>query len=301
VTRGKVAVILVNWNNHADTLECLRSLQSSSYQPREVLVVENGSRPESVQALRGAAGCDLLIESAQNLGFTGGNNLGIRTALERGADFVFVLNNDTIVNEATIATLVNGLEAAPDAGIAAPKIRFYKPDNLVWYAGGRFSTAAQNPVMIGYQAVDDGRWDVPGNVDFASGCAMLIRREILERLGGFADEYFAVWEDVELSLRVRSAGHPIAYVPGSLVWHKESAASGGLDAPGYVYYQMRNRFLFLGRRGLPWLPRVTGFCYALAYVVKRSLVFVLAGHWAGVAAIAAGARDGMVGRGGERR
>ena len=300
MTPPRVAVILVNWGNHEDTLECLRSLANSSYQPCEVIVVENGSKPESVAALRGAPGSDLLLESAQNLGFTGGNNLGIRVALERGADLVFVLNNDTIVDRETIGTLVDALSTTPAAGIATPKIRFYQPDNLIWYAGGTLSTRTQNPVMTGYKQIDDGRWDIPGNVDFASGCAMLVRRALFERLGGFVDEYFAVWEDVDFSLRVRNAGHRIVYVPSAVVWHKESAAVGGQDAPGYVYYQMRNRFLFLRRNTLSPLVRASGFCFAMAYVAKRSLIFAVGGNWAGLAAIGAAVRDGLAGRGGAR-
>jgi hypothetical protein len=300
MTHPKVAVILVNWNNHEDTLECLRSLQGSSYQPLEVIVVENGSKPESVAALRAAPGCDLLIESAQNLGFTGGNNLGIRTGLERGAGLVFVLNNDTTVNSSTIGTLVDALTTTPNAGIATPKIRFYQPDNLIWYAGGTFSTRSQNPVMTGYKQVDDGRWDTPGDVDFASGCAMLVRRALFDRFGGFVEDYFAVWEDVDFSLNARSAGYRIVYVPSAVVWHKESSAAGGHDAPGYVYYQVRNRFLFLTRWVRSPAIRASAYLFLAAHLTKRSLAFALRGKFAAVAAIVAAVGDGLAGRGGAR-
>jgi GT2 family glycosyltransferase len=300
MTHPKVTVILVNWNNHEDTLECLRSLQGSSYQPREVILVENGSRPESVAALRGAPGYDLLIESPRNLGFTGGNNLGIRAALERGADLVFVLNNDTIVNRETIGTLVAALAANPDAGIATPKIRFYRPDNLIWYGGGTFSTWVQNPIMSGYKQIDDGRWDTPGDVDFASGCAMLVRRALFDRFGGFVEEYFAVWEDLDFCLNARSAGYRIMYVPSAVIWHKESSAAGGHDAPGYVYYQIRNRLLFLARWVRSPAIRASAYLFLAAHLTKRSLVLALRGKWAAVAAVAAAVEDGLAGRGGAR-
>ena len=296
----RVVVVLVNWNNHGDTLECLESLCRSTYEPREVIVVDNGSRPESVDALRGGTGGALLIESPVNLGFTGGNNLGIRTALDRHADLVFVLNNDTTVHPETISLLVGALEAEPRAGIAAPKVRFFPPEDLIWYAGGAFSELTQNPVMRGYRQADDGRWDEPGEVEFASGCAMLIRRGLLERLGGFSDEYFAVWEDVDLSRRARSAGYRILYVPGAVVWHKESASVGGNDAPRFVYYQVRNRFLFLRRwaRG-PLIPVSAGL-FAAAHLTKRSLAFALHRRWGALAAIGAGIAHGLAGRGGPR-
>jgi GT2 family glycosyltransferase len=300
MTQARVAVILVNWNNHVDTLECLRSLMLSSHESRDVIVVDNGSRPESVAALLGAAGCDLMIESAHNLGFTGGNNLGIRAALIRGADFVFVLNNDTTVDRDTIAVLVDAMEGSPEAAIATPKIRFYDPENLIWYGGARFSPASQNPVMLGYLQTDDGRWDTAGDVPFASGCAMLIRGDVLDRLGGFDDKYFAVFEDAELSLRVRGAGYRIMYVPSALVWHKESASVGGHDAPGYVYYQVRNRILFLRRKPLATLSRISGLCFALAYFMKQSVRFATRARWTTLAAMGAAVVDGAAGRGGAR-
>lgn len=264
-------------------------------------MVDNGSRRESVAALRAASGIDGLIESPDNLGFTGGNNLGIRAALDRNADFVFILNNDTTVHPEAIGTLASALDAEPEAGIAAPKIRFATPPDLIWYGGGTLSPLTQNPLMVGYRHADDGRWDRPRNVTFASGCAMMVRRGLLERLGGFVDEYFAVWEDVDLSRAARGAGYRILYVPAALVWHKESAAVGGNDAPGYVYYQVRNRFIYLRRWARTPARLAASAVFSALYLAKRTLLLALTGRWAAVAAVGAGITDGLAGRGGRRR
>lgn len=295
---AKVVVILVNWNNSRDTIACLQSLAASKYTPMEVIVVDNGSRPDALAALRGAPGPHTLIETGKNLGFTGGNNLGIREALGRGADLVFVLNNDTLVHPDAVGHLVAALQANPAAGLAAPKIRFHEPDNLLWYAGGTFSPMTQSARMEGYGQPDDGRWDLPKDVDFASGCAMLIRRGALDQLGGFREDYFAVWEDLDFSRQLHEAGYRMLYVPEALIWHKESAAVGGQDAPGYVYYQVRNRFLFLARWARSPMTRLTAYAFAGTYLAKRSLGLLLHGKLASIAAVLRGSVDGLAGRAG---
>lgn len=296
----KVSVILVNWNNHIDTLNCIRSVGQSTYPYRDVIVVDNGSSPESVAALRGAAGCDILIEADRNLGFTGGNNLGIHAALERGADLLFILNNDTVVDPRTIGLLVDALTATPTAGIAAPKIRFMEPADLLWYGGAQLSKLTLNLTMTGYKQIDDGRWDEPKDVDMVSGCAMLIRAELMERLGGFCDRYFAVFEDLDLSLRVKRAGYRLVYVPAAVVWHKESSSTGGHDSPAYVYYQVRNRFLFIRRWAHSRNARLAAYSFSVLHLAKRSAGFAVQGKWRSIAAVAGGTRDGVMGRGGAR-
>jgi GT2 family glycosyltransferase len=297
-----VAVVLVNWNSHADTLACVESLASCDYRDLEVIVVDNGSRRESVEALRHAGGIDRLIEVPDNLGFTGANNLGIRAALEGAAQCVFVLNNDTVVRPNAISLLVQALRTQPSLGITAPKVLFMEPPHLVWYGGGYFTTIGQNPVMMGYRQPDDGRWNTPGDVAFVSGCAMMISRGLLEKLedGVFVDAYFAVWEDADLCRKARSMGFGIGYVPSAVVLHKESAAVGGNDAPGYVYYQVRNRILYLRR----WVrgPKdvVLAWGYSALYLMKRAASLAFARRWEAVVAIGAGTADGLAGRWGRR-
>jgi GT2 family glycosyltransferase len=250
----KVVAIVLNWNLVDDTQRCVTSLQDSDYENLAVLVVDNGSELACYTQLRARLPANVcLLRSEVNLGFAEGNNLGLRRALERGADYVLIINNDTVVDPTMVSQLVTAAEAQPAAGLLGPIIYYLGSPDQVWFAGYRFSH--------GIYVLRRGLRLTPPlrpveEVDFVSGCCMLMRREALERVGFFARDYFMYYEDLDLCFRVKEAGFKIFCVTGAKMWHAVSASTGGAESPMKQYYQVKSSLIFYRKhsRGLKrWL------------------------------------------------
>jgi GT2 family glycosyltransferase len=192
MTLPRVAVIVLNWNGGQDTLDCLASLRQMDYPCFDVLVVDNSSTDGSIEAIRESFPEVSLIETGANLGFTGGNNVGMRHALDRGADYVLLLNNDTEVAVDLLACLVDAVEAEPGVGVAGPLIYYYDQPEIVWSAGGAVDRRRGQTRMVGLGEPDSGQYgSMPREVDFVSGCALLARRSVLEQIGLLDERFFA--------------------------------------------------------------------------------------------------------------
>ncbi|HBW21908.1 MAG: hypothetical protein A2X28_02080 [Elusimicrobia bacterium GWA2_56_46] len=295
-----VFIVLLNWNRPQDTLDCIASLRKRPYHNSRIVVVDNGSIDDSVERIRNAGGNLVLLESGTNLGFTGGNNLGMQYALDNGADYIFVLNNDTLVVDDVIETMVGAAESDSHIGIVTPKICFHPQCNLIWFGGAEFNSCSMTGRCVGYTQEDYGQFDAAQDVPWATGCAMLIRRSVIESVGYFCDDYFAVFEDLDYCFRVVNRGYRIVYSPSAVVWHKESKSAGGRDAPSYVYYQTRNLLVFQQRWSRNMVHLIASHCYAFLYFVKRAVWFVLQNKWRSVAGLCYGIRDGLAGKVGRR-
>ena len=238
---SKVAIIIVNWNGKTDTLECLASLHHDCYRNKQLIVVDNGSADDSVEAIRVAYPNVTVLETGANLGFTGGNNAGIDFALQQGVDYLYLLNNDTTVEPDALQVLVQAAEDNTYYGLLTPVIHYFdKPDD-VWFAGSHMDLAR------GIAVHDNSH--VPERVEdtiaipWASGCAMLLRADLMQRLGGLDERYFLNWEDVDLSLRVRALGSSIGLVPAARIYHKVSRSFGDASGVGHYYYVRNNLLL----------------------------------------------------------
>lgn len=258
-----VAIVVLSWNGRDDTLECLASLERVRWDPLTTIVVDNGSTDGTSEAVGERFPAATLIRSEENLGFAEGNNVGIRAALEAGADYVLILNNDTIADEGLVEALVAEAERRPDAGALCPMIRYVDPPDLIWYAGARFDPrAVHNGRHTGYGERDTGQYHAVREIGRATGAAMLVPRRVIDELGCFDSPLFIQVEDVEWSLRMRAAGYRILFVPGSVLWHHVAVASGGERAPETAYYEMRNTLVVCARhaplRGLRHLWRELG-------------------------------------------
>ncbi|RLC67382.1 MAG: glycosyltransferase family 2 protein [Chloroflexi bacterium] len=239
----RVAVIVLNWNRREDTLECLRSLERLTYPNYGVIVVDNGSTDGSVEAVQEAFPSLQLLTNAENLGFAGGNNVGIRYALDGEADYVFLLNNDTVVDAALLDELVAAAEADPQIGLVGPKIYYYDQPDRLWYAGAREQWLRRIPATVGLDELDQGQYDQVRETAFVYGTAMLIRRQALEGIGLFDERFFAYHEDADFCMRARQAGYYCVYNPRGVIWHKVSAATH--DAPHVQdYLRAKGRILF---------------------------------------------------------
>lgn len=248
----KVFIIVLNWNDWDDTLECLESLENNDYPNKQIVVVDNGSdKKRKAQSVK----CK-IIYNRENLGFSGGNNVGIKYALENGADYVLILNNDTVVSRDFLTKLVKAGESDKSSGFLGPKICFYPPlrragedRDRIWFAGGRINWLYNKGIMKGYGEIDKGQYGNQEETEYLTGCCLLIKKEVLKKIGLMPEEYFLYYEDVDWSLAARQAGFKCVFVPQAKIWHKGSASTRE-GSPSYIYYHVRNG-LILARKYAP--------------------------------------------------
>ncbi|MGX2039763.1 glycosyltransferase family 2 protein [Methylocaldum sp. MU1018] len=262
----KTAIVVLNWNGKADTLACLDSLRQMDYPAHRVIVVDNGSSDDSVAAIREAHPWVHLIENGTNLGFAGGNNVGIRAALRDDAEFMLILNNDTEVAPDFLKALTEEAMRQPQAGVLAPKIYYYDQPDRIWYGGGRWNAAKRRFEQIGDGEPDCGQYDAVGETEFIVGCAMLIRASVFREIGLLDERFFLNYEEIDFCGRARQAGWRLVYVPKARLWHKISVSFGGEESPLKLYFTFRNRLLWAGK-ALPPAARL-----ALHWSVYRAFV-----------------------------
>jgi hypothetical protein len=276
-----VGIVLVNYRGRDDTLECLESLRWLTYPSVVTVLVDNASGDGCPAAVRERFPRVEVIENRENLGFTGGNNVGIRTALELGAEFVFLLNNDTTVHPALLGWLVSALTMDPKLGIVGPTMYYYDNPTEVWATGGKMDWRGQSTLLTEHEPCD-----------FIVGAGLMIRREVLREIGLFDDRFFLYYEESDLCARARAAGWGIASVPQAALWHKISKTTGA-DSPLTLYYMRRNQLLYLRNRG-----NRAGLLAALADSLRLLFVWTLkrAGNRAALGQALADFRAGRLGR-----
>lgn len=249
-----IYLIILNWNQKENTLETLDSLRKMTYPDYKIVVVDNNSTDGSQETIRINYPGIILIENKENLGYAEGNNTGIRYALVQGADYIFVLNNDILVDEGALLCLLEEMERDKSIGVAGPKVYFYTEKNMIQSAGGLIHKKF-NPLHIGFKELDHGQFDDPREIDYVSGCAMFIRRNVFEKNGLFDPDYFMYWEETDFCFRAKKAGFKIQIVPQAKIWHK-----GGVDStPLIAYYMTRNKLFFLKKHKLGYLNILRSF------------------------------------------
>lgn len=278
----KVAVITVNYNTAEETKAFLASLRKVKTPgiSLEIIVIDNGSK----KILELSDKNIILIRLNDNTGFTGGYSTGIKKALDNGADYILIVNNDTILDPDLIVELKKALEEDKHRGIAVPKIYFapgheyhkdrYKKDEIgkvFWYAGGFMDWNNVQSVHRGVDEVDHGQYDIPEEVGFATGCCMMFRRDVLEQIGLFDEKYFLYFEDADINQRVKKHGFTVFYVPSAILFHLNASSSGGVEKENTLqdYFITRNQMLF----GMMYAP----FRAKLA-LIKQSLRLLVKGR-----------------------
>lgn len=283
-------IILVNWNGWRDTAACVESCAHLTGAAYRLLVVDNHSSDDSVAQLRERFPHLRIEVTAENLGFAGGNNVGIELALAEGADFVWLLNNDTTVAPDSLSELLRAAAEHPGAGMFGSKVLYHARPDTIWFAGGFLDPKrAGYPRHVGADQVDDGRFDEPATADFLTGCSLLVRRQVIDQIGPVAEEFFMYWEDVEWCARAQAAGWECRYVPASRVWHKVASSIRGAGHLN-LRYETRNRLTFYRR----YEPR--RYRRVLAWTLRDVLALAVRLHLSNARARLAGVLDHLRGR-----
>ncbi|HEY5234781.1 MAG TPA: glycosyltransferase family 2 protein [Rhabdochlamydiaceae bacterium] len=240
----KLSVVILNWNGKNDTLACLTSLQNVEASAFDVIVVDNGSTDDSVLEIAKRFPQVTLLETGKNLGYAGGNNVGIEHALKQGADLVLLLNNDTIVDRHFVKALLNSSQDHPNIGIfGAYPIRMTDPEKID-HLGGRWNSATGTFDLIGLGASRGFKTDQP--LDYVCGCSILIRRQVFEKIGFLEPTFFLFWEEADFCMRAKKAGFGIELCYEALLLHKVSASFVG-GTPHKTYFWWRGRCLWIER------------------------------------------------------
>ena len=261
----KVSIIILTTNALAMTKEQLLDIAKLDTKgiDAECLVVDNGSGDGTEEAIKDYKLFNMnykFIQSGSNLGFAGGNNVGIKDAVKRGFDYIILMNNDLILPRDLVIRLVGRMEDSPEVGLASPKMYFapgyefhkdrYKKSELgkvFWYAGGIVDWKNIYSSHRGVDEVDHGQYDKSVETDFANGACMMIRSEVFNKIGYLDDSFFLYWEDADFSQRAIRAGYKVMYFPETSMWHKVSASTGGSGSPSNDYFLIRNRYYFAMR------------------------------------------------------
>jgi hypothetical protein len=292
----KVVVIIVIWNGLQDTLECLESLLQDGYPAMEIVVVDNGSTDGSAATIRERGFPVRIVNAGGNLGFTGGNNLGLEEARRLEASYAFLLNNDTTLEKGAIRALVDAAELNPSVGIVAPVMHYYSAPDKIWFAGGLLRLAKGEAIHD--QESSPTRLSEPYSTSWVSGCAMLVRMRACAEVGGLDDRFYFTWEDVDWSLRMRRKGFEVMVVPKARIFHKCGSSVKRLDGIGN-YYSVRNSLLLAAKHA-----GAQYFSAMLCILATRLRPGIRLGPSASVRRFSTafeGVRDHFLGRYGKRR
>jgi GT2 family glycosyltransferase len=241
-----IGIVILTWNGKELTLQCLRSVLQCTYPNFRVTVVDNASKDGTVEALRHEFGDKIdIIANPRNLMYAGGNNVGIKQLLERHVDWVLLLNNDVEVDPGLLNGLVSVGESDQEIGIVGPKIYYWKPKDLLWFAGGKMSLWGRGSRHIGIREKDAGQYDQIRDVDYITGCALMIRRQVIEQIGLLDESYPMYNEDSDWCQRAREAGYRVVYAPEGKLWHKISSSAGGQLSGFKIRHRLRSQLIFL--------------------------------------------------------
>ena len=280
----KVFVVVLSFNTNKETHDFLASMEKLKKDSFEltIVIVDNGSKEPFVLTKSETKDYIHLIRSEKNKGFTGGNNIGMQYSLDNGADYVMIVNNDTFVDSLLVENLLHEVESNRQIGATSPKIYFakgyefhkdrYKKEDLgkvFWFAGGFEDWANIMSVHRGVDEVDHGQYDTVEQITFGSGCCMLFKREVLEKVGLFDEKFFLYFEDADLNERMQRAGYTVMYVPTAILWHINAGSTGGSGSNLQDYFQTRNRMIF----GMRYAPLRSKFA-----LFRESLRFLMSGR-----------------------
>lgn len=271
-------VIVLNWNGGDVVSSCIESLEAVTNPSLDIIVVDNASTDSSPDSIRREFPGVELVVNDRNLLYAGGNNVGLRKAMDHGGRYFLLLNNDTEVDPDFAARMLSVFEREEEAGIVGPKILYYDDPERIWYGGGGFYPLLFVPRHRNIRRLSGTFNEEGGETEFVTGCALMVRREVLDEIGLLDTSYGIYNEDVDFCLRAGAAGWKCFYEPSALVWHKVSSSSGGGMSP----FKLENRLVSnikLHSRFRPRWWRVLLFPLHLMSFVVLSAGLLLSGRW----------------------
>ena len=262
----EVSIITINYNGLDDTCALIESIPFN--ENMEVIVVDNASKKQEAETIAQRYPKVILIKSERNLGFAGGNNLGIQAAQGK---YLFLINNDTVFKDFNIQALIDRIESSPDIGIVCPKIRFAWDNNPIQFAGySKLSTITVRNYAIGFNEEDHDQYNIAHHTPYAHGAAMLIKKDVIEKIGLMPDCYFLYYEELDWSMMFTRAGYQIWYEPACTIYHKESQSTGQ-NSPLRTYYLTRNRLLLVQRNPQEF-NKALAYIYLIGIVALRDIL-----------------------------
>lgn len=242
---GKIGVVIVNYNGEKYQNDALKTIFASSYQNFEVIIVDSGSKDRSIELAKKEYPQIHYLLQNENVGVAKGNNIGIRYAIETlDTEYVMLINNDIELDKETFQNL---MEHADEDTITVPKIYYYEPNNMLWFAGGAMVWKKGESEHWGNFETDCGQYDIQKPITYSPTCCMLIHRKVFERIGFIDETVFMYFDDTDFCARANKAEIKILYVPQAVMWHKVSSAGGGADSKVQVYYMTRNKLYYMNK------------------------------------------------------
>lgn len=278
-----VAIILINWNSFSLTHNCIESIEHSGETNFDIILVDNASDDGSGKKLKELHPQIILLDSSENKGFAGGNNIGMNWSIDQGYTYSFLLNNDTVVAEFFLSPLIKFLEENPNAGAVQSKIYFLHNKDLIWNAGVQYHQWFCSFTTDGYNELDKGQYDQTKKIDSITGCAFFVRNSILEQTGLFDENLFMYYEDADLSFRIKNRGYFLQYLPASTIYHIAGMSSKetektktGFLHPRVHYFNSRNRIWFIKKytKWYAWptvlLYHIVNYLILMGYFISRN-------------------------------
>ena len=264
-----VISIILNTNRRDDTLACLESLSKSTYTNLKIIVLDNSSTDGSVEAIHSTHPDVQIIGLTENNGYAGNNNVGIEAALKQGADWVYVLNEDIVLDHECLEKLIEIGESDQKIGIVGPMVYHHDEPDMIQSAGGMLGKNWES-IHLGKNELDQGHFREPHQVEWISGCAILVRRDVIEQVGPLDKDYFIYWEETEWCIRAGLAGWKIFHVPEAKIWHK-GVQRDYQPKPYVTYYSTRNHLFTLSKHHASLTARLYTWKNLLRTLVSWSI------------------------------
>ena len=263
-----VYIIIVNYKGLDDTIDCINSLKNIEYKNYRIIVVDNNSEDGSAEKLDELFFGDIkIIKLDENLGFAGGNNVGIKVALEENAEYVLLLNNDTVVKNDFLNHLVDKAEEEKTIGCVGGKIYYYSNKEILWYAGAKINKYTGRTKHIGVDEKDIGQYSISKEEDYITGCLMLVKREVLEKVGLMDERYFLYYEETDWCAKMKKYGYKLVFEPKSVIYHKVSSSTKNINDVMKYYYDRNSYFFIINNYGI--LNRSFMFLYKRIFLLLK--------------------------------